>query len=91
MLVFWLSILALAFAGVVYLAAVFAGLALAAGRMVGRARIAVDPDALGRLGVDDRTQERYREVARSCARNARIALMLAALTGAVLLITLLMR
>jgi hypothetical protein len=91
MLVFWLSIVALALAGVIYLGAVFAGLAVAAGRMAGRARIAADPDALDRLGVDDRTREHYREVARSCARNARIALTLAALTGALLLITFLMQ
>jgi len=91
MRVFWLSMLALVLAGVVYLGAVFAGLALAAGRMVGRAHIAADSDALDHLGVDDRTQERYREIARSCARNARIALTLAAITGIALLITLLMR
>ena len=89
-IVFWLSMLALALGGVVYLGAVFAGLAVAAGRMAGRAHIVADHDALERLGVDDRTQERYREVARSCARNARIALTLAALIGAVLLMTLLM-
>src|SRR5262249_38805524 len=90
MLAFWLSILAIALAGVIYLGAVFAGLAVAAGRMGGRAHIAADPDN-HRLGVDDRTQEHYREVARSCARNARITLTLAALTGTVLLITILMR
>ena len=90
MLVFWMSILALALAGTIYLGAVFAGLAVAAGRMVGRAHIAAHP-ATHRLGVDDRTQEHYREVARSCARNARIALTLAALTGTMLLITILMR
>jgi hypothetical protein len=84
---FWLWILALVLAaGVVYLGAVFAGLAVAAGRMAGRVYIAAD-----RLGVDHRTQERYREMARSCARNARIALTLAALTGAVLLIAFLMQ
>ena len=84
---FWLWILALVLAaGVVYLGAVFAGLAVAAGRMAGRVHIAAD-----RLGADDRTQERYREMARSCARNARIALTLAALTGAVLLIAFLMQ
>jgi hypothetical protein len=76
MLVFWLSI-ALALAGVVYLGAVFAGLAVAAGKMAGRGHIAADPDA---------TQEHYREVARSCARNAQIALTLAALTVIVLLL-----
>jgi hypothetical protein len=78
---FWLSMLALALAGAAYLGAVFAGLAVGAGMMAAR----TDP------GVDDRTQERYREVARSCARNARIALTLAALTVTVLLITLLMQ
>ena len=78
---FWLSMLALALAGAAYLGAVFAGLAVGAGMMAAR----TDP------GVDDRTQERYREVARSCARNARIALTLAALTGALLLITFLMQ
>ena len=91
MLVFWLSMLALVLAGVAYLGAVFAGLAVAAGRMAGRAHIVADHDALERLGVDDRTQERYREAARSCARNARIALTLAALTCIVLLIAILMR
>jgi hypothetical protein len=79
---FWLWIVALVLAGVIYLGAVFAGLAVAAGRMAGRGRIAADADA---------TQEHYRDVARSCARNARIALTLAALTGAVLLITLLIQ
>ena len=74
---FWLWIVALVLAaGVVYLGAMFAGLALVAGRM------AADPDA---------THERYREVARSCARNARIALTLGALTATVLLMTLLMQ
>jgi hypothetical protein len=85
MLVFWLSMLALVLAGVAYLGAVFAGLAVGAGMMAGRAHIAADP------GVDDRAQERYREAARSCARNARIALTLAALTCIVLLIAILMR
>jgi hypothetical protein len=90
--VFWLWIVAFVLvAGVVYLGAVFAGLALAAARLAGRGRIAANPDALDRLGVNDRTQEHYRKAARSCARNARIALTLAALTGAVLLITLVMR
>jgi hypothetical protein len=85
--VFWLWIVALVFAaGVVYLGAVFAGFAVAAAKLAGRVHITAD-----RLGIDDRTQERYREAARSCARNARIALTLAALTGAVLLITLLMQ
>jgi hypothetical protein len=79
MLVFWLIIFALALAGVIYLGAVFAGLAVAAGKM--GARIATDPDA---------THELYRQAARSCALNARIALALA-LTGGVLLITLLMQ
>jgi hypothetical protein len=79
MLALWLMILALALGGVIYLGAVFAGLALAAGRM--HAHIAADPDA---------THELYREAARTCARNARIALTLA-ITGAVLLIALLMR
>jgi hypothetical protein len=79
MLTFWMMIIALALAGMVYLSAVFAGLALAAGRM--HAHIAADPDA---------THELYRGAARSCARNARIALTLA-ITGAVLLITLLMQ
>jgi hypothetical protein len=92
MLVFWLWIVALVLAaGVVYLGAVFAGLAVAAGKMAGRGHIAADPDALDRLGVDDRTQELYREAARSCARNARIALTLAAFTVIVLLIALLTR
>jgi hypothetical protein len=75
---FWLWIVALVLAaGVVYLGAVFAGLAVAAGKMAGRGHVAADPDA---------TQEHYREVARNCARNAQIALTLAALTVIVLLL-----
>ena len=88
---FWLWIVALVLAaGVVYLGTVFAGLAVAAARLAGRGRIAADPDALDRLGVD-RTQEHYRKAARSCARNARIALTLATLASIVLLIALLMQ
>jgi hypothetical protein len=84
---FWLWIVALVLAaGVAYLGAVFAGFALAAARLAGRVHITAD-----RLGVDDRTQERYREAAQSCARNARIALTLAALIGLALLITVLMQ
>jgi hypothetical protein len=93
MLVFWMSIIALALAGVmIYLGAVSVGLAMAAADRLGCSM--ANPDVLDRLAVDDRAENLYREISRSGAAGqrraiARIALTLAALTGAVLLMTLL--